>query len=70
MTIISLKFIAVSITSGKKYSNIIMYTVNVLTFHKLKFDKMIHTKSADPDQTAPDGAVWSGSTLFAIPLSI
>ena len=25
---------------------------------------------ADPDQTAPEGAVWSGSTLFAIPLSI
>ena len=22
---------------------------------------------ADPDQTAPRGAVWSGSTLFAIP---
>ena len=21
----------------------------------------------DPDQTAPRGAVWSGSTLFAIP---
>ena len=26
--------------------------------------------SADPDQTAPVGAVWSGSKLFAIPLSI
>ena len=25
--------------------------------------------SADPDQTAPEGAVWSGSTLFDIPLS-
>ena len=23
--------------------------------------------SADPDQTAPRGAVWSGSTLFANP---
>ena len=22
-------------------------------------------KSVDPDQTAPRGAVWSGSTLFA-----
>ena len=22
--------------------------------------------SVDPDQTAPQGAVWSGSTLFAI----
>ena len=23
------------------------------------------TKSVDPDQTAPSGAVWSGSALFA-----
>ena len=23
------------------------------------------TNSADPDQTAPSGAVWSGSALFA-----
>ena len=23
------------------------------------------TNSEDPDQTAPSGAVWSGSTLFA-----
>ena len=27
----------------------------------------IWANSADPDQTAPRGAVWSGSTLFAIP---
>ena len=33
-------------------------------------DKMTCVNSADPDQTAPEGAVWSGSTLFAIPLSI
>ena len=26
-----------------------------------------NTYSADPDPTAPRGAVWSGSTLFAIP---
>ena len=31
-------------------------------------DKTACTNSADPDQTAPEGAVWSGSTLFAIPL--
>ena len=30
---------------------------------------MAYANSADPDQTAK-GAVWSGSTLFAIPLSI
>ena len=33
-------------------------------------EKMTYTNSADPDQTAPEGAVWSGSTLFAMPLSI
>ena len=31
-------------------------------------DKMAYANSADPDQTAPEGAVWSRSTLFAIPL--
>ena len=30
-------------------------------------DRQILANSADPDQTAPRGAVWSGSTLFAIP---
>ena len=33
-------------------------------------DKMTYANSADPDQAAPSGAVWSGSTMFAIPLSI
>ena len=33
-------------------------------------DKMAYANNADPDQTAPEGAVWSGSTLFGIPLSI
>ena len=33
-------------------------------------NKMACANSADPDQTAPEGAVWSGSTLFAIPLNI
>ena len=33
-------------------------------------DKMTFADSADPDQTAPEGAVWSRSTLFAISLSI
>ena len=31
---------------------------------------MTYANSGDPDQTDPEGAVWSGSTLFAIPLSI
>ena len=30
-------------------------------------DGHVWANSADPDQTAPRGAVWSGSTLFAIP---
>ena len=30
-------------------------------------DRQAWANSADPDQTAPRGAVWSGSTLFAIP---
>ena len=29
--------------------------------------RLLLANSADPDQTAPRGAVWSGSTLFAIP---
>ena len=33
-------------------------------------DKMTYANSADPDQTPPEGAVRSGSTLFAVPLSI
>ena len=31
---------------------------------------MAYANKADPDQTAPEGAVWSGCTLFVIPLSI
>ena len=28
-------------------------------------DRQVWANSVDPDQTAPTGAVWSGSTLFA-----
>ena len=31
---------------------------------------MAYANSADTDQTAPSGVVWSGSAQFAIPLSI
>ena len=31
-------------------------------------DKMAYANSADLDQTTPEGEVWSGFTLFAIPL--
>ena len=46
------------------------YTVNALKFHTPKYPTLLHMQTADPDQTAPEGAVWSGSTLFAIPLFI
>ena len=36
--------------------------------HKF-LDKKVWANSADPDQTAPRGAVLSGSSLFAIPFS-
>ena len=42
---------------------------NVLKICKVA-DKMAYANSGDPDQTAPEGAVWSGSTLFAILLGI
>ena len=31
---------------------------------------MAYVNSVDPDQTAPEEAVWPGLTLFAIPLGI
>ena len=37
-----------------------------ISYNKVS-DKMAYANSVDPDQTAPEGAVWSGSTLFAIP---
>ena len=30
------------------------------------WDRQVWANSADPDQTAPHGAVWSGSSLFVI----
>ena len=33
-------------------------------------DRVAYANSADPDQTATEWAVLSGSTLFAIPLNI
>ena len=52
------------------------YGYNSIKYPKISntkvFEKMTYANrnSKDPDQTAPEGAVWSGSTLFAIPLSI
>ena len=42
--------------------------LNSLRYHNdHKFlDRQAWTSSVDPDQTAPEWSVWSGSTLFAI----
>ena len=36
------------------------------TCHIKNLDKQVWAKSVVPDQTAPEGEVWSGSTLLAI----
>ena len=41
-------------------------TVNTVTFLRKFSDRQVWANSADPDQTAPRGAGWSGSKLFAI----
>ena len=48
------------------------YSANVTAQKKHRNDPKFSDRYAwencvDPDQTAPRGAVWSGSTLFAIP---
>ena len=52
------------------YLIFLMKPSNFLRFLKKKSAKHSDEKdwanSVDPDQTAPKGAVWSGSTLFAI----
>ena len=40
-----------------------------ISYTKLS-DKMAYANSADPNQTTPSGAAWSGSTIFGVPLSI
>ena len=50
---------------------IIHCMVNVLNFHTLKcLTKWHNVNSVNLDQTAPEGAVWLGSTLFSKSLSI
>ena len=44
--------------------------VNVLKFRTLVACQKVETNSADPDQTASEEAVGSGSSLFAILTSI
>ena len=49
-------------------SSLKLYGKCTKTLYTVVADKMAYANSADPDQTAPAGAVWSGSTLFAISL--
>ena len=64
--------------SGSAGLGLINYQQYTSIFYS-KYPKILYTKcltkiayaeSADPDQTVPEGAVWSRYTLFAIPLSI
>ena len=48
------------------YMHEIMFTVIILNF---RTNQSWQTGSADPDQTAPRGAVCSGSSLFALPFA-
>ena len=45
-------------------------SIDVLKFWKLVVFQQTKTNSTDPDQTASEEAVWSGSSLFAILTSI
>ena len=50
----------------EKDSNTIIFpSYNNTIINDPKF--LVWVNSVDPDQTAPRGAIWSGSTLFAIP---
>ena len=46
-----------------KYSKYYMYSMR--NDPKLS-DRQVWANRVDPEQTAPKGTVWSGSTLFAI----
>ena len=50
------------------------YPHNYGKCHRISYiklsDKMRYANSVDPNMTAPEGAVISGSTLFATPLSL
>ena len=60
-----------SCKNGLKWNKFIKFTYDKCPKNSYTSvaDKMAYANSADPDQTAPKGAVWSGSILFAIPLS-
>ena len=61
--------LAVIPMSWKEPDSFILNKQKTLRYHNgFKFsDRQVWADSVDPDQPAPRGAVWSGSTLFAIP---
>ena len=61
-----------AIMSKGMFSHVANHMQNMVTVLKLCTPKLPikwhnYANSADPDQTAPEGAVWSGSTQFAFP---
>ena len=57
--------------SGFTCLHILHCILLILAYHNdPKFsDRLVWANSADPDQTVPRGAVWSGSSLLAIPFT-
>ena len=53
-----------------KWDGSIIYKNSIYPNNPTFSDRYAQANSADPDQTAPSGAVWSGSTLFAIPSAL
>ena len=43
-----------------------IYTSSAYTQVHFRFDLILEANSMNPDQTAPLGAVWSGTIMFAI----
>ena len=57
-------------TDKNMYKVFVYYGKHPKNLYTKVSDKMAYANNADPDQTAPSKAVWSRSTLFAVPLSI
>ena len=61
---------AVSRLSGRGPTGVDVASVHLYLHVNQKSDYDMMIWYAELDQIAPKGAVWSGSALFAIPLSI
>ena len=51
--------------TASHFSVVSMYGKSLKILYTKDTNKMAYANRADPDQTAPEGAVWSGSKLFA-----